>query len=78
MGEESMPENAAFNQKEMKEFEDINKNLKVISKTLKEHTQAMEKMNSKTNQNTLMFRLVAAVEDLTSEVKKFRTEKDKK
>lgn len=72
-----MPENAAFNQKEMKEFEDINKNLKNLTKTLKEHTQSMEKLNSKTNQNTLMFRLVAAVEDLTSEVKKFR-EKDKK
>jgi len=63
-----MPE-GVFNQKELRVFDDLNKNLKSIDKSIKDFMNAVKQLNSRTNKNTLTHRLVEAVEKVADEIK---------
>ena len=64
-----MPE-GIYNAKELRIFEELNKNLKSIDKTLKQGFDSIKTLNSKTNRNTLMSRLVEVMEDISTTIKK--------
>lgn len=59
-----------MNQKEIRIVEDLSANVKTMGRNIKELNETMKKINNKTNKNTLMYRLVEAVEKLGKELKK--------
>jgi len=59
-----------FNQKEFRQLEEINKNLKDIGKGLKTLNDNITKLNSKTNKNTLASRIADGIEDIAKNMKK--------
>lgn len=63
-----MPE-GTFNQQEKRLFEDMNKNLKDINSSVQDLTKTIKQQSSRTNQNTLMFRLVEAVQKVGDHIK---------
>ena len=69
-----MPE-GIFNQKELSEIKDLNKNLKTVATNIKDLKDTILKLNSKSNQNTLMYKLVEAIEKVATEIKNKETVK---
>lgn len=59
-----------MNQKELRVIEDLSVNVKTMGRNIKELNETIKKVNSKTNKNTLMYKLVEAVKDLGSKLKK--------
>ena len=59
-----------MNQKELRIMEEFSNNVKTVGKNIKELNDTMKKVNNKTNKNTLMYRLIEAVENLGKELKK--------
>jgi len=58
-----------FDKQEFRLIEDLNKNLSNINNSIKDFTKTVKHLSSRTNQNTLMFRLVEAVKGIGKEIK---------
>lgn len=64
-----MPE-GMLNKQEFRVLEDLNKNVKTVGSEIKKLNDTIQKQSNKSNQNTLMFKLVQAVEGLSDTIKK--------
>lgn len=68
-GKQIMPE-GVFNSKEFRELENLNKNLKDITKGLNTLNNTILKLNSRTNKNTLMSKIADGIESIGDSFKK--------
>ncbi len=65
-----MPE-GMLNQQEFRVLTDLNNNVKTVGSEIKKLNDTIQKQSSKNNQNTLMYKLVQAVESVADGIKKF-------
>lgn len=64
-----MDDDGMMNPKEFREIENLNKNLKSMVRSIDKLTDTISKINSPSNHNTLMFKLVDAVKEAGKKIK---------